>query len=161
MIKDYEYKSFTDEMIRDRTVIGINDTDLRKRLFRAGSALKLANAIQMSREAETLKAQLTLMSAKDCSDADVNYVKRRHIECRFCGHQHFRFCGRQHELKREFCPAYGKSCNAHGKLNHFKLSTLIENLLKNHFLPMHSLELLISIHLKTLIIILINVALIV
>jgi len=30
-----------------------------------------------------------------------------------------RFCGRKHERERDKCPAYGQTCSAYGKANHF------------------------------------------
>lgn len=121
-----EFGSLTDEMIRDRIVIGVRDTGLKGRLLREHS-LSLTKTIELSKASEIAKQQLhRLEQGERKINEEVNFVKRtqrpkakdKHKpkppsqRCKFCGNN------KTHK-KKEDCPAYGQECRSCHKKNHF------------------------------------------
>ena len=127
----------SDEILRDRLVFGIKDQQTQEKLLRKAN-LTLADTDDICRSHE---ATLRHMKAVEEAPGGVNAVGpgkeqsankatpskampskappnvtgyREYRECRSCG--------RRHDFsKREFCPAFGKTCNKCGKPNHFAI----------------------------------------
>ena len=132
LAKSCNYGELTDNLIRDRIVVGVLDNGLRKKLLQR-SKLTLFNCIDICRAAECTTLQVKAMKPSE----DVNVVKSAEkqnnlrgaipkkkpyaqpkwststptISCKFCGKNHLR--------KKEECPAWGKTCGNCRKQNHF------------------------------------------
>ena len=119
-----EFATITpDEILRDRLVFGIRDAKVRERLLRE-TKLTLTKTDEICHAAESMMVQMKVV--EDVHDAAAvgihpdslekerphNPEQRRTRDCWNCG--------RKHEYHRkEFCPAYGNTCNKCHKLNHF------------------------------------------
>ncbi|XP_017892179.1 uncharacterized protein K02A2.6-like [Ceratina calcarata] len=120
------------DMIRDRIVLGINDSKVQEKLLSIRD-LKLEKAIQICKAAEVLKEQMKEMTeVKKVEKVEKKGVKnpqkiynqkklqlengkaheKNKFQCRRCQKWHG---------PRE-CPAFGKECQKCGKLNHFKVA---------------------------------------
>ena len=113
-----------DSLIRDKIVFGIKEPALRKRLLHERK-LTLEKAIDICKSGETTARHLKdLATATDMNEE--NALKLRDDKkpklpkgptdsknAKRC-----KYCGGNHELKREKCPAYGKTCGKCGKSNH-------------------------------------------
>ena len=128
-----KFGSLTDEMIRDRIVIGVKDIALKGRLLREHS-LSLVKAVDLSRASEIAKEQLNKLEGGDRKTSEeVNFVKSKHTQrqkrsaasqparsktpnirgeakspgrrCKFCGKN-------QKHNRKEECPAYGQECRS-------------------------------------------------
>ncbi|CAG9795814.1 unnamed protein product [Diatraea saccharalis] len=97
----------TDEMIRDRIVMGINCRKLQERLLR-DSNLTLEMAVQLYKMAESTAIQLQQMTI-DHQTMGMVQKKPVMIDCFRCGSKHI----------SNKCPAYGKKCSKCNKNNHF------------------------------------------
>lgn len=106
----------TEQIVRDRIVIGVKDEKIRERLLREQD-LKLNKAIDIVRAAEQSRAQMNELCRKEkfeeiqleCAAAQLRSSGEDMVDCKFCGRTH----------KRRQCPAYGKECSYCGKRNHF------------------------------------------
>ena len=132
-----KYGELTDELIRDRLIIGLKDTNLKARLLRQKD-LDLAKALQLCTSSEIAGEQLRKMQ-NDESRA-VEEVRKMEFSRR---RQHQRppkythkppkadgktavsslnkcnYCGGTHKRDREHCPAYGATCKNCNKQHHF------------------------------------------
>ena len=126
-----EFDTITpNEILRDRLIFGIHDTKVRERLLRETN-LTLIKTDEICRAAESMTEQMLIVGQSNDATTSVHAVrkfsgqKKRMTkeasrstkseaakECWNCGRQH----GRQ---PMELCPAFGKSCDLCGKLNHF------------------------------------------
>ena len=126
-----EFDTITpNEILRDRLIFGIHDTKVRERLLRETN-LTLIKTDEICRAAESMTEQMRIVGQSNDATTSVHAVrkfsgqKKRMTkeasrstksetakECWNCGRQH----GRQ---PKELCPAFGKSCDLCGKLNHF------------------------------------------
>ena len=126
-----EFDTITpNEILRDRLIFGIHDTKVRERLLRETN-LTLMKTDEICRAAESMTEQMRIVGQTNDATTSVHAVrkfsgqKKRMTkeasrstksdtakECWNCGRQH----GRQ---PKELCPAFGKSCDLCGKLNHF------------------------------------------
>ena len=126
-----EFDTITpNEILRDRLIFGIHDTKVRERLLRETN-LTLMKTDEICRAAESMTEQMRIVGQSNNETTSVHAVrkfsgqKKRMTkeasrstknettkECWNCGRQH----GRQ---PKELCPAFGKSCDLCGKLNHF------------------------------------------
>ena len=119
-----EFDTITpNEILRDRLIFGIHDTKVRERLLRETN-LTLMKTDEICRAAESMTEQMRIVGQTNDATTSVHAVrkfsgqKKRSTEsdtakeCWNCGRQH----GRQ---PKELCPAFGKSCDLCGKLNHF------------------------------------------
>ena len=129
------FGALTDELIRDRLVIGLNDTATKGKLLRE-QALDLNKALRIARSSEVADMQLKSMKSEEQKKAEeVNMfqkykkassrkpkatanksAEKKHkssqAKCKYCGRE-------QTHSKVTDCPAYGKTCNSCQKLNHF------------------------------------------
>jgi len=124
-----------DSLIRDRIVLGIKNEEARKRLLQERK-LNLKKCIDICRTSESATAHMQAIGGKHEEVHQINprsngsYKKSdkwrepagspsarkntqpRKLKCKFCSQSHV--------LKKELCPAWGKRCNACGKMNHWK-----------------------------------------
>lgn len=131
-----QFGALTEEMIRDRLVIGIQDKTTKARLLRERD-LSLDKALDMCRSNEVTKNQLKAIQNVDKKDNDeLNFVRAKHKpaqgkkppyqkkpstqkkstrkfwKCKYCGQQ------KKHAKPTE-CPAHGQQCRICKKMNHF------------------------------------------
>ncbi len=108
--KTCNYGALTDNLIRDRMVVGILDKGIRKKLLQE-SKLTLQSCIDIARANECTKQQLQTMDhTEDVHADDIKSSKGdppsgkqvKQIDCKFCGKKHL--------WKKEECPAWGKTC---------------------------------------------------
>ena len=123
-----EFKDLTDDLIRDRVIVGLRNDALRARLLRERQ-LTLETAIAIVRAQEQADDQLRkLTKSKPIIDVDaVSKQKKKKRKkpqvidttsrdssiaptCSYCGETH----------KRGECPAYGKKCKYCGGKNHLE-----------------------------------------
>ena len=104
LVSSCDYKALTDEMIRDKLVIGTKDNDARACMLR-DSELTLAKAIENCRVSEITQVQIKNILP---SEQSVNFVKTRK----------WPKCGGEHS--KDKCPAEGEDCFKCGKANHFQ-----------------------------------------
>ena len=135
-----QFGTLTEEMIRDRLVIGIQDKGTKARLLREKD-LCLDKALDMCKSSEIMNKQLkSIQKDEKQNNEELNLVqdKRRHgkkkpnskkpppnqtkppikpgpgttWKCKDCG-QHKKYA------KQTDCPAYGQQCRSCKKMNHF------------------------------------------
>ena len=118
-------------LLRDRIVLGIKDSSTRKVLLQKRK-LTLKDTIDICRSAEATQERLKMLNASFTEEENVHRVKARaykkepkslwpkykksHYEDKLlmC-----KFCAQKHVMKKENCPAWGKTCNTCKKKNHF------------------------------------------
>ena len=128
--KSCDFGTLTDDLIRDRIVLGTKDPNLRARLLREPK-LNLRGAIDKARSTEVAEAQLSQMSHPPEA---LNYAKQERKpkgskkppynqnsrstkdkpminKCKYCGDSHLK--------GRDNCPAYGRTCSTCHKRNHY------------------------------------------
>ena len=136
-----EFGTLTDELIRDKLVLGIRDETTKLRLLKEEN-LTLNKALNICRASEVVNVQIKAMKASTSEVEGVNVLRTRpykkvtskpptkaskaapnykqqaqkqtNITKRKCYH-----CGRDQGHKLKECPAYGQTCNNCGKQNHF------------------------------------------
>jgi hypothetical protein len=132
-----------DEMIRDRLVIGTNNTRIREKLINEGDKLTLDKAIQIAQSFEYCQHQMASMNivsnqtgATSMTATPVDAIaskrksgpKRRQAthkqypqqqQQQHRGQQPCDNCGNNHGPNKQSCPAFGKQCRKCHKLNHF------------------------------------------
>ncbi|XP_074655641.1 uncharacterized protein LOC141909154 [Tubulanus polymorphus] len=131
-----DFSDLADSLIKDRIVLGIDDSDVRKKLLET-KELNLSTCINICRAAESSSRQLKSMSADaSCTVNKVNgsdqtkknfsgakTTASRNYRSRNSGGRgepmNCRYCGAQHPRDRAFCSAWGKTCNNCGLSNHF------------------------------------------
>ncbi|XP_021348815.1 uncharacterized protein K02A2.6-like [Mizuhopecten yessoensis] len=123
-----------DDMIRDAIVFGTKDHKVRAKCSNEGSDLTLEKAVNYSRTFELSKEQVKCIEEKTVhaitkkntpkqaraphKPHQQQQTKNSHV--RGDGRSNTydcRNCGRHHGYKQ--CPAFGKNCDACGKMNHF------------------------------------------
>ena len=106
-----------DEMIKDRVVVGVHSDIVRGRLLREKD-LCLTKAIDICKAAESSTKQLEkLTDEKKVEILQESRPTTYQAGTKKTTRPACQNCGRNHPLQR--CPAYGKTCNACNKLNHF------------------------------------------
>ena len=113
-----DYGTLTNQLIRDRLVIGIGDAAVRRRLLRE-KKLTLESAVDIVRASERSKNQFKQMEREGESSIHLVRKKRGQYKkteemktqgtCKYCGKRH----------KPRECPAYGQECKKCHKKNHF------------------------------------------
>ena len=130
-----------DSLLRDKIVLGINDSQTRKRLLQERK-LTLSGCIDICKSAETAESHLRAFSdsGNGKSAATVHRIKQYGSkrtkyqsqkqsgarpkpksgqknatkEAKSC-----KYCGKEHPRDKQQCPAYGQTCKACGGSNHF------------------------------------------
>ena len=135
--KKCAYGALQEELIRDRIVVGIRDDNIRSRLLREPD-LSLQKCIDIVRAAEVAKKQMHNIKEETnvvhkLSSTNMNEEQRNNERAKNRGQQgnpreqntkrtqkpDCRYWGSQHVFRKELCPAFGKTCSACGKGNHF------------------------------------------
>ncbi|UYV77603.1 K02A2.6-like, partial [Cordylochernes scorpioides] len=117
-----EYDILTEELIRDRIVLGIKDNRVRKKLLMEPK-LNLSSAIDICRTAEVTEQQITKLTGQESEDVKWNKKYERKKEATKATNETFediincRYCGSKH--RKASCPAYGKICTWCNRKNHF------------------------------------------
>ncbi|XP_033116783.1 uncharacterized protein K02A2.6-like [Anneissia japonica] len=114
------------DMIRDRTVCGILDDDIRKELLNE-STFTLESCITMVKSFEATAKQAKTMSHSGSTNSvnhDVSYISKRKqgTTKKFQGNRKpCKFCGQTHVWGRDNCPAYDKRCSSCENKGHFEI----------------------------------------
>ncbi|UYV78262.1 K02A2.6-like, partial [Cordylochernes scorpioides] len=104
-----EYDILTEELIRDRIVLGIKDNRVRKKLLMEPK-LNLSSAIDICRTAEVTEQQITKLTGQESEDVKWNRKYERKKEATKATNETFediincRYCGSKH--RKASCPAY-------------------------------------------------------
>ena len=120
-----EFGTLQESLIRDKIVLGVYNKKVQERLLRE-SELSLDQAVSICRAAEEIKLQTKEMQSQNKQEgaSKVDYVKSKKKlqykkkpqakllikDCTYCGSEH----------TAGDCPAYGQTCSACHKKNHFK-----------------------------------------
>lgn len=130
MANNCEYGALTDQLIRDRLVIGTNNRDVRVRLLRE-SELKLEKAVDICRTYEMTERRLQAINPTETENEAVHYnrekkswkrkeeeqgTSRRRGEYQEWSDKNCYYCAGKH--RKGNCPAYGKTCTICGMKNH-------------------------------------------
>ena len=130
------YGTLKEELIRDRTVVGVADDDLSEQL-QSKANLTLQEAVQLSRQAEARKeSQPLIRESRSSAARDVDFIKKKpgahkthhhrrghnapsshhnppfHKKCMYCGRD-------QHA--RDACLAKSATCRACSKRGHYAM----------------------------------------
>ena len=136
LAKSCNFADLENSLIRDRIVCGIRSTTMRERLLQKDN-LTLESCVQMCKAAEMSREQVKTIEKPENATANVDKITRkkkfqgkratkpakkelntpdsdnsqrsRQYKCKKCGRRH----------GPRSCPAYGKTCDACGKPNHF------------------------------------------
>lgn len=102
-------------MLRDRIVIGMRDSATRQELLKVRK-LTLDKCVDLCRAAETAETH-----NRELKPDRVLHVSRGDTKKPTAGKgkQGCKFCGYFHVLKKNLCPAYGKTCKICNRQNHF------------------------------------------
>ncbi|KAK3091320.1 hypothetical protein FSP39_018897 [Pinctada imbricata] len=126
------FGNLEDRMIRDKIVFSTtgkmqqlllrdDDLDLRKAVRICQSYEQANKQAQEMRHDETKKVS----RVKKGQSSKPKLKQNRNENTRNDGKIKFKktckFCGRKHEMRKELCPAYGKTCDACQGQNHFKV----------------------------------------
>ncbi|GBN22426.1 Transposon Ty3-G Gag-Pol polyprotein [Araneus ventricosus] len=116
--------------IRDRIVLGINDSSLQERMLREPS-LTLQMAAEFVRAAEASKEQFQSLkgfASSSCINAvKTSVFKNNYKRDKSSGPTYdCKKCGRNH--KKGDCPAYGKTCSKCKEKNHFAVGCRKKNI---------------------------------
>ncbi len=123
LAKTCDYKQMSDEMIRDRIVIGIQCEAVTKQMLKKKD-LTLNDAVEICQIYEISNKHLKDLKQSDSVDSnDVHALTnkpRQFHKSSYKALQNCINCGGSHQASRQSCPAYGKRCHACNKLNHYK-----------------------------------------
>ena len=124
-------------MIMDRIVLGVSDSKVQTELLKCRD-LTLEQCIDICKASESALAQNRAMrpneqvhrvatSHKKEGDKPKKRQMRQNSEPRS-----WKFCGESHKMKKELCPAYGKTCSKCGLKNHFAIKCFTEEKRRVH-----------------------------
>ncbi|XP_074611079.1 uncharacterized protein LOC141865664 [Acropora palmata] len=125
-----DFGTIRDQQIRDRIVIGISDKTVSQKL-QLKSDLTLETAIQIARQSELVKSQVTDQSSYTPKDLDEVHTKKKSVHSRgrkvkgkkedSSEKQGQKKCGKcgLHSTKPEHCIARGKKCSKCQRVGHF------------------------------------------
>lgn len=115
LMKTCDYcENCRDSILRDKLLLGVNDTTLQKDLLKTRK-LTLNNCIDMCRANENAIKHNQEMNTESQSVNRIEHKKPFKSQNK----KKCKFCGKYHEFKKEKCPAYGKECGKCNKPNHF------------------------------------------
>ncbi|KAE9535927.1 hypothetical protein AGLY_007828, partial [Aphis glycines] len=109
-----------DNMVRDRIVFGIRNTELKDRLINVDN-LTLDKAEEMCRTSEATKKELREMeNSYEVNGYKGNSIKKQYDNVKYNNDKEYlcKKCNKKHTRKN--CPAYGKICRNCKKYNHFE-----------------------------------------
>ncbi|UYV64370.1 K02A2.6-like [Cordylochernes scorpioides] len=126
LAQECEFEELAESLIRDRFIIGMIDQEVKKKLLE-DPQLTLPKAISVATIAESVCVQIASWEEKQAMIEKINKntweKNRSRVEKAKAGpsiantKNECKWCGQQHTYGN--CPAYRKTCNACGKLNHF------------------------------------------
>ncbi|UYV83716.1 K02A2.6-like [Cordylochernes scorpioides] len=126
LAQECEFEELAESLIRDRFIIGMIDQEVKKKLLE-DPQLTLPKAISVATIAESVCVQIASWEEKQAMIEKINKntweKNRSRVEKAKAGpsiastRNECKWCGQQHRYGN--CPAYRKTCNACGKLNHF------------------------------------------
>ncbi|CAC5416847.1 unnamed protein product [Mytilus coruscus] len=124
------YNDLRQEMIKDRIVVGIKDSNLSLKM-QLDPELTLKKATDMARQSESVKKQQAIMRC-DNPNSNVDAVKSKFNKTKFVKKQKQPFhsqqkagcqrCGNRQYHPREKCPAKGAKCYKCSNIGHFAKS---------------------------------------
>ena len=105
--------------LRDRVTTGLRDAGTIEKLLAVGSSLTLDRMRSICEADESAKekcavvapSSIHLLKKPSAYMAEKRRTDSKSYDCKFCG--------RQHELRKELCPAFGKTCSKCKGKNHF------------------------------------------
>ena len=128
-----EFGTLTDELIRDRLVLGLREESTKLRLLKE-QTLSLDNAINMCRSSEIPTQQMKIIQ-QESKPEDVHIFKQQRPQKPRVTRSHAKpkepkpqqksstykcyHCGSKDRHRLTDCPAYRKECKSCKKLNHF------------------------------------------
>ncbi|KAK5644349.1 hypothetical protein RI129_005649 [Pyrocoelia pectoralis] len=101
----------TEFLIRERSVLGINDKTVQERLLRDAD-LKLAKALDYCRSSEASRKQVIEITGSSAREASIVNKEKNKAKSKS------KKCGFNHDGEKK-CPAMGKTCLKCKKKNHF------------------------------------------
>ena len=111
-----------DSNLRDRIVLSIRDKDTRSNLLKKRN-LTLNDAIDICKTEENADRQNKVYSKEEpCENQSVSAIKSRNKFGRSRNGdivKECKFCDGKHAMKKELCPAWGKTCKKCLSKNHF------------------------------------------
>ncbi|UYV79663.1 K02A2.6-like, partial [Cordylochernes scorpioides] len=126
LAQECEFEELAESLIRDRFIIGMIDQEVKKKLLE-DPQLTLPKAISVATIAESVCLQIASWEEKQVMIEKINKntweKNRSRVEKAKAGpsianpRNECKWGGQQHTYGN--CPAYRKTCNACGKLNHF------------------------------------------
>ena len=123
-VKRCQYDNMTDELIRDRIVLGIHCNDTRKKLIASGNTLTLNNTLKLCHSQEVAISAMkeftnltvteplskTVAAVSKARSKPGPYYPNRPSNCHWCGKE---------PHPRDKCPAKNSDCNSCRKKGHF------------------------------------------
>ena len=145
--KNCEFGVLSNELIRDRIVVGIRDDSVRSRLLRE-SELDLQKAVDICRATEQTRSHMDALKNPAITIDDVKRDPTKSKRTETPRHKRGKFnqqtlvvqckyCGTSHERNKLKCPAVGKTCKKCGKQNHF--AKVCKSVLNTHPVDTHDL----------------------
>ena len=126
-VQEILYKDITDDLIRDRVVVGLNNNDVRERLFREGN-LTLESALNIIQAIETAALQQRKLTE---SGTSIHSLKKWKMKKQYNRNPQDDSSGSDNKLKkcskcgkthRKFnCPAFKRKCNKCHSVGHFQV----------------------------------------
>ena len=108
-----------DEHIIDALIFGLSSKRSQSKLLEFDKDLTLNRALEIARTEEVTNNQMKSIGSTQVDALKVSrkpYTKPRNQPTRMCGN-----CGTDHDVSdKSLCPAYGTTCKACGKENHWK-----------------------------------------
>ncbi|KAM7293520.1 uncharacterized protein ISCGN_026650 [Ixodes scapularis] len=128
--KKCKFGELTDELLRDRIIVGITNDDVRERLL-SDPTVDLQKAVNLCKASEQASQQLKEIVNKETRTVDAVTKKTKQLPRKKTvaetkeqapansgmARKACSFCGGFHRPKE--CPAYGKTCNKCQKKGHF------------------------------------------
>ena len=106
----------TSERLIEQLIIGTTHTKVQEILLSKGEKLTLDNAMDIARAREATVSQMEQLTgelSKVHTFRKTNYMYKQSGNCNYCG-------GNHPPKPREKCPAYGTTCDACSKPNHWQ-----------------------------------------
>ena len=111
-------------MIKDRIVLGVFDAKVQTELLKCRD-LTLEKCIDICKASESALAQNRAIRPNEqvhkvsTGNRKEGYKPKSNKKNQDDGARLCKFCGEHHKMKKELCPAYGKTCSECGLRNHF------------------------------------------
>ena len=120
--KNCNFGELTDRLIRDKIIFTITDNSLKTRVMREQEDLKLKKLVDICRAHEMAQGQMKDMETTNTKINKVKSAKKYEGQYKRVQEPNVKdchYCGKKHVMKKESCPAWGKTCVSCKKRNHF------------------------------------------